>query len=78
MESLGTILQIIVALGLLQVWLVGLPNKTPSRDANTGNLRGEFQAHDLPVGMRSWSTGTGIARTESFTGKPRSHFANQT
>lgn len=45
------IIQIIVALGLLNVWLVRLKRKTPYRGGTASSMLEEFAAYGLP----SWS-----------------------
>lgn len=49
METLRTVLQIIVGLGLLNVWLLRRGKKTPYRGKNAENMRAEFQAYSLPL-----------------------------
>jgi hypothetical protein len=43
------LLQLIVALGLLNVWLVRLNKKTPYRGCDAGTLKDEFAAYGLPL-----------------------------
>jgi len=43
------VLQIIVGLGLLNVWLLRFGKKTPYRGKGAENLRAEFEAYGLPV-----------------------------
>lgn len=45
---LGTVLQVIVALGLLNVWLLRFNKTTQYRGANAKNLKEEFKAYGLP------------------------------
>lgn len=56
MQHLQTVLQIIVALGLLNVWLVRSSKKSPYRGKCAANMRDEFAAYGLPVGAM-WLTG---------------------
>lgn len=44
-------LQIIIALGLLNVWLLRAKSPTPYRGKNAGNLKSEFEAYGLPAWM---------------------------
>ena len=46
--SLHTVLQIIVALGLLNVWIVRNAKSTDYRGGQAKNLREEFAAYGLP------------------------------
>ena len=46
--SLTSLLQIIVALGLLNVWLVRRRSSTPFRGGAAQTLQEEFAAHGLP------------------------------
>jgi uncharacterized membrane protein YphA (DoxX/SURF4 family) len=51
MKILINAFQIIVALGLVNVWLVRFGRKTPYRGGSSETLPGEFAAYGLP----SWS-----------------------
>jgi hypothetical protein len=51
MQRLTQILQVIVALGLLNVWLLRFQESTAYRGGRAHNLREEFVAYGLP----SWS-----------------------
>ncbi len=42
-------LQIIIAIGLLNVWLVRFHKPTKYRGAGAGNMKQEFRAYGLPV-----------------------------
>jgi hypothetical protein len=53
MLTLAAILQIIVALGLLNVWLLRFNKNTNYRGGNAKNLKQEFTAYGLP----SWFFG---------------------
>ena len=44
-------LQVIVALGLLNVWLLRAGKATPYRGGNATSIREEFAAYGLPVGV---------------------------
>lgn len=46
--SILTILQVVVGLGLLNVWLVRASTETPYRGGDANTLRGEFEAYGLP------------------------------
>lgn len=48
MENLAILLQIIVALGLLNVWLVRFNRKTDYRGGGATSMREEFSAYGLP------------------------------
>ena len=56
MDTFQTVLQIIVGLGLLNVWLLRCGKKTPYRGRGAENLRAEFEAYGLPVWFM-WLTG---------------------
>ncbi len=56
METLRTVLQIIVGLGLLNVWLLRGGKKTPYRGKGAASMRAEFQAYGLPLWFM-WVTG---------------------
>jgi DoxX-like family len=49
MGNFRIVLQIIVGLGLLNVWLLRCGKKTPYRGGGAENLRDEFEAYGLPV-----------------------------
>lgn len=55
-DTFQIILQIIVALGLLNVWIVRRDKKTPYRGKGTGSMQSEFEAYGLPVWVM-WVTG---------------------
>lgn len=46
--SVSIVLQLVVALGLLNVWLVRPKKVTPYRGANSRKLKEEFAAYGLP------------------------------
>lgn len=46
--SVSTILQIVVGLGLLNVWVLRAQSPTPFRGGSARSLREEFAAYDLP------------------------------
>ncbi len=48
MNLVGTVLQVIVALGLLNVWLLRFNKTTQYRGGNAKNLKEEFKAYGLP------------------------------
>jgi uncharacterized membrane protein YphA (DoxX/SURF4 family) len=48
MNSIASILQVIVALGLLNVWLLRFNKSTEYRGKNAKNLKEEFAAYGLP------------------------------
>ena len=48
METLSVVLQIIVALGLLNVWLLRANKQTNYRGAKAVNIKEEFQVYGLP------------------------------
>ena len=50
METIGPILQVIVGLGLLNVWLLRARNSTPYRGGEAKSLREEFAEYGLPKG----------------------------
>lgn len=56
MNTFQIVLQIIVALGLLNVWILRCGKKTPYRGRGAENMRGEFEAYGLPVWFM-WVTG---------------------
>ena len=51
MEIVPTVLQVIVALGLLNVWLLRAGKATRYRGGNATSIREEFTAYGLPVGV---------------------------
>lgn len=56
MDTIQIILQIIVALGLINVWLVRCGKKTPYRGKGAESMRSEFEAYGLPA-WAMWATG---------------------
>lgn len=46
--SISTILQVVVGLGLLNVWLVRAQSSTAFRDGSAQSLREKFAAYGLP------------------------------
>jgi len=56
MERIHILLQIVVGLGLLNVWLLRRSKQTAYRGKGAPNLRAEFQAYGLPV-WAMWATG---------------------
>lgn len=56
MNTFQIVLQIIVALGLLNVWILRCGKKTPYRGRGAESMRGEFEAYGLPVWFM-WVTG---------------------
>jgi len=48
METLSTIAQIIIALGIYNVWLLRFSKSTNWRGGNATNMREEFQTYGLP------------------------------
>ena len=56
MHWVGTVLQVIAALGLLNVWILRFGRKTPFRGGDAGNMREEFTAYGLP-GWVMWVVG---------------------
>ncbi len=48
METIRIILQVIVALGILNVWLVRASMRTTFRGGDAGTLREEFASYGLP------------------------------
>ncbi|SKB67805.1 DoxX-like family protein [Salegentibacter holothuriorum] len=48
METFKIILQLIVGLGILNVWLLRFNKKTIYRGGEAANMKGEFQAYGLP------------------------------
>lgn len=57
MEVLRLVLQVVVALGLLNVWLVRAKQATSYRGGDAKSMREEFAAYGLPVGVM-WVVGT--------------------
>ena len=51
MEILKIILQLIVGLGILNVWLLRFNKKTVYRGGNAGSMKEEFKAYGLPETM---------------------------
>lgn len=49
LETLSSILQVIIGLGLLNVWLVRAGGETAYRGGSAGNLKDEFGAYGLPA-----------------------------
>lgn len=47
--TLTTVLQVVVGLGLLNVWLLRSSNSTPYRGGDARSLREEFAAYGLPL-----------------------------
>jgi uncharacterized membrane protein YphA (DoxX/SURF4 family) len=56
MDTIQLVLQIIVALGLLNVWIIRCGKKTPFRGKGAASMRGEFEAYGLPA-WAMWATG---------------------
>jgi hypothetical protein len=48
MNTVGTVLQVVVALGLLNVWILRFNKTTQYRGGNAKNLKEEFAAYGLP------------------------------
>ncbi len=48
MQILRIVLQVIVALGILNVWLLRSGQRTPFRGGHAGTLREEFASYGLP------------------------------
>jgi uncharacterized membrane protein YphA (DoxX/SURF4 family) len=57
MKILINAVQVIVALGLVNVWLVRFGRKTPYRGGSSETLSGEFAAYGLPA-WSVWLVGT--------------------
>ncbi len=57
MNYLLPALQIIVAMGLLNVWIVRFRKQTPYRGKNAGDMKEEFEAYGLPRWVM-WLVGT--------------------
>lgn len=49
MDIVGLIAQIIVGLGILNVWVLRFNRSTGYRGGDTKNMREEFQAYGLPI-----------------------------
>jgi uncharacterized membrane protein YkgB len=49
MDTLRIIFQLVVGLGLLNVWLLRPHLKTPYRGCNANNLKEEFKAYGFPI-----------------------------
>jgi hypothetical protein len=56
MNTFQIVLQIIVALGLLNVWILRCGKKTPYRGRGAESISAEFEAYGLPVWFM-WMTG---------------------
>ncbi len=50
-HTIGSILQVIVGLGLLNVWLLRRQSSTAYRGGDAKNLKDEFAAYGLPAAM---------------------------
>jgi uncharacterized membrane protein YphA (DoxX/SURF4 family) len=50
-HTIGSILQVIVGLGLLNVWLLRRQSSTAYRGGDAKNLKVEFAAYGLPAAM---------------------------
>ena len=50
-HTIGSILQVIVGLGLLNVWLLRRQSATAYRGGSAKNLKDEFAAYGLPAAM---------------------------
>lgn len=48
LETLSSILQVIIGIGLLNVWLLRAGGETAYRGGSAGNLKEEFGAYGLP------------------------------
>jgi hypothetical protein len=57
MDTFQIILQIIAALGLLNVWVLRISKKTPYRGKGAASMRREFEAYSLPFWFM-WVIGT--------------------
>ena len=51
MKSLSMMIQLIVALGLLNVWLIRFRKATPYRGGNASSMIDEFKVYGLPEWM---------------------------
>ncbi len=49
METIGLLAQVVVALGILNVWIIRFNRSTQYRGGGAQNMREEFQAYGLPV-----------------------------
>ena len=49
METFIVVLQVVAALGLLNVWLLRFNQRTAYRGGSAGSMREEFAAYGLPV-----------------------------
>lgn len=49
MDSITIFLQLFVAFGLLNVWVIRSNQKTPYRGSNASSLKSEFAAYGLPL-----------------------------
>ena len=49
MDPITVFLQLFVAFGLLNVWVIRSNQKTPYRGANASSLKSEFAAYGLPL-----------------------------
>jgi hypothetical protein len=49
MDAITVFLQLVVAFGLLNVWLIRSQQETPYRGANARTLKDEFLAYGLPL-----------------------------
>jgi hypothetical protein len=49
MDTIVTIVQIIIGLGILNVWLLRYNRSTAYRGGNARNMKEEFQVYGLPV-----------------------------
>ncbi|MGB0409731.1 MAG: DoxX family protein [Opitutales bacterium] len=50
METISTVLRILIPLGILNVWLLRYGRATAYRGGNAANLKAEFAAYGLPGG----------------------------
>ena len=66
LETLSSIIQAIIGLGLLNVWLLRAGNETDYRGGSATNLKDEFKAYGLPdavfytVGLLKISSGIAL------------------
>ncbi len=51
MNAFQIILQVIIGLGILNVWLVRFNKRTPYRGGNASNLKDEFRVYGFPSGV---------------------------
>lgn len=49
MASITILLQLVVAFGLLNVWIIRSNQETPYRGSNSNSLKNEFAAYGLPL-----------------------------